>query len=98
MDYPRYRQHGLPTTSCLVESQIKEVNHRVKGTEKFWNDGQQVEAMLQIVTAILSDEDHLTEHFQRQMVHRTKDASQQMCSVKINRPCTPIFGFRKAYR
>ena len=65
MDDPRYRQHGLPTTSCLIESQIKEVNHRIKGTEKFWNDGQQVEAMPEIVTAILSDEDHLTEHFQR---------------------------------
>jgi hypothetical protein len=39
MNYPAYREAGLPTTSCLIESQVKEINHRVKGTEKFWNDG-----------------------------------------------------------
>lgn len=64
MNYPSYRKQGLPTTSCLIESQIKEMNYRVKGTEKFWNDGPQVEAMLQIVTAILGDEDQLGQHFQ----------------------------------
>ena len=55
---------GLPTTSCLIESQIKEMNHRVKGTEKFWNDGHEAEAILQVVTAILSDEELITNHFQ----------------------------------
>lgn len=65
MNYPTYRKQGLPTTSCIIESQIKEMNYRVKGTEKFWNDGLQAEAMLQIVTAILSDEDQLTQHCQR---------------------------------
>ncbi|WP_146398645.1 hypothetical protein [Planctomycetes bacterium CA13] len=33
MDYPRYRTSGLPTTSCLIESSVKEINHRVKGSE-----------------------------------------------------------------
>lgn len=37
MKYPEYRRNGLPVTSSLVESLIKEVNWRVKGTEKFWN-------------------------------------------------------------
>ncbi len=64
MNYPNYRMRGLPTTSCLIESQIKEMNHRIKGTEKFWNDGEQAEAILQVVTAILSDEDQLSNHFQ----------------------------------
>ena len=64
MNYPEYRQQGLPTTSCLIESQIKEMNHRVKGTEKFWNDGHEAEAILQVVTAILSDEELITNHFQ----------------------------------
>lgn len=64
MNYPTYRQQGLPTTSCLIESQIKEMNHRVKGTEKFWNDGHQAEAILQVVTAILSDEEQIPNHFQ----------------------------------
>lgn len=37
MNYPEYRREGLPVTSSLVESLIKEMNWRVKGTEKFWN-------------------------------------------------------------
>src|SRR5439155_25186035 len=36
MDYPRYRRLGLPTSSAPVESTIKQINRRVKGTEKFW--------------------------------------------------------------
>lgn len=37
MNYPEYRCRGMPVTSSLVESLIKELNWRVKGTEKFWN-------------------------------------------------------------
>jgi hypothetical protein len=37
MKYAEYRRQGLPVTSSLVESLIKEMNWRVKGTEKFWN-------------------------------------------------------------
>jgi len=48
MDYPRYRRLGLPVSSSLVESLIKQINHRVKGTEQFWNDGG-LEAVLQFV-------------------------------------------------
>ena len=36
MDYPRYRREGLPITSSPMESLIKQINHRVKGTEMFW--------------------------------------------------------------
>lgn len=64
MHYPSYRQQGLPITSCLIESQIKEMNQRVKGTEKFWNDGVEGEAILQIKAALLCDEDRLGTHFQ----------------------------------
>src|SRR5690242_5930560 len=46
MDYPRYRQAGLPVTSNRVESLIKQFNRRIKGTEKFWNEGQ-AETILQ---------------------------------------------------
>lgn len=62
MDYPRYRTEGLPTTSCLIESQVKEINHRVKGSEKFWNDGAEGEAILQVRAAIISDDDRLSRH------------------------------------
>ena len=55
MDYPSYRRAGLPTTSSLAESLVKQVSKRVKGTEKFWNDGISGEAILQLRAAILSD-------------------------------------------
>jgi hypothetical protein len=62
MDYPRYRREGLPVTSALIESLVKEMNYRVKGTEKFWNDGPSSEAILQIRAALLSDDDRLLTH------------------------------------
>ena len=39
MNYPQYRREGLPLTSCHVESTIKRINRRMKGTEKFWDTG-----------------------------------------------------------
>jgi hypothetical protein len=39
MKYDEYRRQGLPITSTLIESTIKQINRRVKGTEKFWSDG-----------------------------------------------------------
>jgi hypothetical protein len=65
MDYPAYRQAGLPISSCLIESQVKEMNKRVKGTEKFWNDGAEGEAILQVKAALISDDARLTSHMHR---------------------------------
>lgn len=63
MDYPEYRCQGLPVTSAMVESLIKEVNHRVKGSEKFWNRPSGAEAILQVRTALLcEDRDRLSEY------------------------------------
>lgn len=62
MDYPRYRREGLPVTSALIESLVKEMNYRVKGSEKFWNDGLNGEAILQVRAALLSDDDRLAAH------------------------------------
>jgi hypothetical protein len=59
MDYPGYRRSGLPVTSSLAESLVKQVSKRVKGTEKFWNDGPSGEAILQIRAAVISDGDQL---------------------------------------
>ncbi|OWK35587.1 hypothetical protein FRUB_08150 [Fimbriiglobus ruber] len=36
MNDPAYRAAGRPITSCHVESTIKQINQRVKGTEKLW--------------------------------------------------------------
>jgi hypothetical protein len=55
MNYPEYRRQGLPTTSSLIESQIKEFNYRVKGSEKFWNEDH-AEAMLQVIARCLRDD------------------------------------------
>lgn len=62
MDYPRYRKEGLPISSSHMESLVKEVNYRVKGTEKFWNDGPAGEAILQVRAAALCDDDRLKNH------------------------------------
>lgn len=59
MDYPCYRRSGLPVTSSLAESLVKQVSQRVKGTEKFWNDGPSGEAILQVRAAVISDDDRL---------------------------------------
>jgi hypothetical protein len=45
-----------------MESMVKEINVRVKGTEKFFNDGAAGEAILQIRAAALCDDDRL-HHF-----------------------------------
>jgi len=59
MQYAKYRQQGLPTTSAWMESAVKEINYRVKGTEMFWNNPEGAEAILQIRAASLSDDDRL---------------------------------------
>lgn len=64
MNYPSYRKAGLPLTSAYMESFVKEMNYRVKGTEKFWNDGPSAEAILQLRAAKLSDDDRLRRHMQ----------------------------------
>ena len=54
MNYPEYRQLGLPITSSPIESTVKQINYRAKGTEKFWaSDGGT--AILQLRGDQLSD-------------------------------------------
>lgn len=60
MDYPRYRREGLPVTSSLAESLVKQISKRVKGTEKFWDDGPRGEAILQIRAACISQGNRLS--------------------------------------
>jgi hypothetical protein len=74
MDYPRYRQEGLPITSSLVESLVGEFNARVKSRQKYWNrpagaeDILQLRAagaepILQLRAAVLSQDDRLERFF-----------------------------------
>jgi hypothetical protein len=60
MDYPAYRRLGLPVSTSMIESLIKEMNFRVKGTEKFWNRPEGAECILQIRAASLCDDDRLS--------------------------------------
>lgn len=66
MRYDEYRRQGLPTTSAWMESTVKEMNYRIKGTEMFWNNPAGAEAILQIRSATLSDDDRLV----RFLTHR----------------------------
>lgn len=64
VDYPRYRRLGLPVTSTLMESLVKEFNHRVKGTEKFWNDPSGAESILTVRASLLSEDERFDRHFE----------------------------------
>jgi hypothetical protein len=69
MDYPEYRRLGLPVSSARVESTIKQINRRVKGSEKFWLDGG-AEAILQLRAAQLSQDDRWNRYWSRPRKHR----------------------------
>ena len=59
MRYDEYRRQGLPLTSSHIESTIKQINRRVKGSEKFWS-GRGAEALLQLSADYLSETKPLT--------------------------------------
>jgi hypothetical protein len=63
MDYPRYRQQGLPITSSLAESLVGEFNARVKSKQQYWNRPEGAEAILQLRAAFLSEDDRLERFF-----------------------------------
>lgn len=69
MDYPRYRRAGLPITSSPIESWIKQLNRRVKGSEKFWSAPSNSEAILQLRSDWLGDEEALTKHLRDRPGH-----------------------------
>jgi hypothetical protein len=68
MEYPRYRREGLPVTSSLAESLVKQISKRVKGTEKFWDDGASGEAILQVRAAVISQDGRLAKFFRNRPI------------------------------
>jgi hypothetical protein len=70
MRYAEYRRLGLPITSSYVESAVKQINYRVKGTEKFWNEAG-AEALLQLRADYLSDGDIMKNFWQRREANET---------------------------
>jgi len=69
MRYDCYRQQGLPITTTQIESTIKQINRRMKGTEKFWEEG--AEPQLQLCADRLSDTDALGTFWRRRASAQT---------------------------
>ena len=55
MDYPTFRKNGWPIGSGIVESVIKQLGKRLKGTEKHWALSG-AEATLQVMAHLLSED------------------------------------------
>ena len=70
MRYADYRRLGLPITSSYVESAVKQINYRVKGTEKFWNEAG-AEELLQLRADYLSDGDVMDAYWERREANET---------------------------
>jgi hypothetical protein len=70
MNYPEYRRLGLPLTSSHIESTIKQINRRVKGSEKFWSKSTS-EAVLQLRADYLSDSIPLASFWLRHQSRQT---------------------------
>lgn len=70
MNYPQYRRDGLPLTSSHIESTVKQINQRIKGTEKFWQRDTG-EAILQLRADSLSDSRPLDDFWQRWQSQQT---------------------------
>ena len=70
MRYDDYRRQGLPITSSHMESLMKQINQRVKGTEKFWSKAG-AEPILQLRADILSDDRPLDAFWERRQSRET---------------------------
>ena len=77
MKYDEYRRQGLPLTSNYIESTIKQINRRMKGTEKFWSVA--ANAMLSLVADQLS-QTHVISPF---WLRRTIRIAAQACYHQV---------------
>ncbi len=55
MDYPTFRKNGWPIGSGPIESAVKQVGKRLKGTEKHWSLPG-AEATLQVTTHLIAED------------------------------------------
>lgn len=78
MNYPAYRQAGLPITSAHMESTVKLLNRRVKGSEKSWSE-EGAEALLQLAADHLSTSQPMPEFW------RTRPDRQTGCRTYAKR-------------
>lgn len=69
MDYPSYRRDGFPMTSSLMESTVKQVSRRVKGSEKYWSSAGG-EGILRLRGEYLSNDEPMNNYW----ASRSRDA------------------------
>lgn len=70
MKYDEYRKQGMPITSSLMESTVKQINQRVKGSEKFWSEAGS-EPVLQLRADQISDDEVWEGFWQRRQAKAT---------------------------
>lgn len=73
MKYDEYRKQGLPLTSSPIESAVKQINRRIKGTEKFWSAGS--DPMLHLVADRLSQTNVTAKFWERRLARLITAAS-----------------------
>lgn len=78
MKYDEYRKQGLPITSSLIESTIKQINRRIKGTEKFWDEG--ADPMLHLVADRFSQTSAASKFWSRRLARLINAASYQQAA------------------
>jgi len=78
MKYDEYRRQGLPITSNHIESTIKQLNRRIKGTEKFWDQG--ADPMLHLVADHLSQTNVIDKFWERRTQNLIDSASYQQAT------------------
>jgi hypothetical protein len=78
MNYPEYRRQGLPISSAPVESVIKQLNRRIKGTEKFWT-ATGVEAVLQLRAAYISEDGRAAKYAARARPRSRAVGAHRLC-------------------
>jgi hypothetical protein len=78
MKYDAYRKQGLPLTSSPMESTIKQINRRLKGTEKFWSVG--ADPMLHLVADRLSQTNVTDKFWSLRMDRLTETACFQQAA------------------
>jgi hypothetical protein len=69
MQHAACRRQGLPITTALGESKMKQINRRMKGTEKSWRKGG--ERQLQLGCDMLGDTAPLTGFRRRRAARQT---------------------------
>lgn len=82
MNYPAYRRQGFPLTSSLMESTVKQVGRRVKGSEKYWSSSGG-EAILRLRGDYLSDDQPLQAYWKQSARNATGTRAYRTATTAV---------------